>query len=157
MPKQSELEIRELGDAELAPALALAREVFLEFEAPDYPPEGLEEFLDYIALPNVINYRGQGEFPFWGCFEGGQIVGMLAARSLGHVSLLFVKKSHHRQGIARALLAALLERCRARGVGSVTVNASPYGHQAYRSLGFADTGGEQLVNGLRFIPMELRL
>ena len=37
----------------------------------------------------------------------------------------------------------------------MTVNSSPYAVPIYHKLGFKDTGSEQVVNGLRFTPMEL--
>ena len=37
----------------------------------------------------------------------------------------------------------------------MTVNSSPYAVPVYHKLGFKDTGSEQMVNGLRFTPMEL--
>jgi len=36
----------------------------------------------------------------------------------------------------------------------MTVNSSPYAVPIYHKLGFKDTGSEQVVNGLRFTPME---
>ncbi|WP_460645598.1 GNAT family N-acetyltransferase [Lacrimispora brassicae] len=36
----------------------------------------------------------------------------------------------------------------------MTVNSSPYAVEIYHKLGFVDTDTEQLVNGIRFIPME---
>ena len=37
-----------------------------------------------------------------------------------------------------------------------TVHSSPYAVEVYRHLGFAATGPEQTVNGLRFTPMEYK-
>ena len=37
-------EIRKIHSNEVMEALALALEVFLQFEAPDYKPEGIETF-----------------------------------------------------------------------------------------------------------------
>lgn len=34
------------------------------------------------------------------------------------------------------------------------VNASPYGHEFYKKLGFVDTSEEQITNGVRYYPME---
>ena len=34
-----------------------------------------------------------------------------------------------------------------------TVNSAPYAVDIYRHLGFAETGPEQTINGIRFTPM----
>ena len=39
-----DIEIRKLGQKEVAEALELVWKVFLEYEAPDYTREGVEEF-----------------------------------------------------------------------------------------------------------------
>jgi len=36
----------------------------------------------------------------------------------------------------------------------MTVNSSLYAVEIYRRLGFVDTNTEQIVNGIRFIPMK---
>lgn len=33
----------------------------------------------------------------------------------------------------------------------ITVNASPYGHEFYKKLGFVDTSEEQMTNGVRYV------
>ena len=39
----------------------------------------------------------------------------------------------------------------------ITVNSSPYAIPVYHKLGFYDTNKEQIINGLRFTSMELKL
>lgn len=38
-----------------------------------------------------------------------------------------------------------------------TVNSSPYAHEVYKHLGFQDTDKEQVIKGLRFMPMKINL
>lgn len=135
---------RRLPPELLPEALELTRRVFLEFEGPDYPPEGVEEFLRFLEDRETL-----AGLAFWGSFLEGKLTGVLAARE-GHICLLFVDRDHHRQGAARALV----EACTAGCSGPVTVNSSPYGAEAYRRLGFVDTDGMQFVNGMYFIPMK---
>lgn len=146
--------ITTLREGDLDEALALVRDVFMAFEAPDYTPEGVEEFMRYIEAKNIRNLMQSGELQLWCCHAQGKIVGVSACRGW-HISLLFVAGAHHRRGIARQLLEAMLAHCRSLGPGGTfTVNASPYGLAAYRRLGFVATGHEQTVNGIRFIPMK---
>ncbi len=165
MEKDSLFAVRLLAPGEVDTALGLVWRVFLEFEAPDYIDEGVREFKAFIEPAQIRQKMLENQFRLWGGFDGGALVGVLGARPPCHISLLFVEKSHHRRGVARALLAAMLQGCRAQGglfgdgdadvCGDlrITVNSSPYAAPVYRRLGFADTGAEQTVNGIRFFPM----
>jgi len=68
--------------------------------------------------------------------------------------LLFVSGKHHRRGIAGRLLKIMIEWYKPP---VITVNSSPYAVEAYRRLGFTETGPEQLVSGIRFTPMTREL
>ena len=54
-------EIRKIHSNEVMEALALALEVFLQFEAPDYKPEGIETFKrDIVENDEFISKCQQG-------------------------------------------------------------------------------------------------
>ena len=57
---------------------------------------------------------------------------------------------YKRQGIGRKLFEVVLENSTSH---ELTVNSSPYAKDVYRRLGFKDTDAEQIVTGIRFIPM----
>lgn len=146
-------EARVLQGADVSAAMDLVRRVFMEFEAPDYSEEGVQEFCDYIEPVQMTARQQKGEVILWGCFEkAGALTGVLAMAPLGHVSLLFVDAQHHRRGMARAMFRQMVQRCEGK-CKEITVNSSPYAFEAYKKLGFEATGPEQTVNGLRFIPM----
>lgn len=128
-------------------ALKLVWRVFLEYEAPDYPEEGVQEFRRSIEDPGWVGAR-----EFFGAFDDrGEIVGVLATKDRTHLALFFVDSASQRQGVGRALY----RDAEARNPGGFfTVNASPYAHGFYLRLGFRDTAPEQCVNGLRFYPMK---
>lgn len=147
-------ETRRLGARDVESGMDLVWRVFEEFEAPEYSEEGIAEFKAFITPANIRDWMEAGNMVLWGAYKGDCIVGLIALRPLAHISLLFVDKAHHRRGIARLLLADALAHVRASGGGTLTVNASPYGLEAYRHLGFAATDEEQVVNGLRFTPMQ---
>lgn len=67
--------------------------------------------------------------------------------------LFFVDGNPHRKGIGRKGFQAALADCPA---ARMTVNAFPYAVPVCHKLGFTDTDAEQVVNGLRFTPMEYR-
>lgn len=142
--------VRRLTPEEYRPALELVRRVFLEFEAPDYSQEGVDEFLRSIGDPDFLSM-----LTMYGAFLDGDLAGVIATRSLGgHIALFFVDKRFQRQGIGRTLFSAAVSDCH---FDSMTVNSSPYAVEVYHRLGFRDTDCEQIVSGLRFTPMKLVL
>ena len=141
----SELEMERLPEV-----LALVQSAFLEFVAPDYSGEGIQEFMRFIEPKAIKEMLAEDKLRIWTCDCEGEIVGVLAAVS-GHIHLLFVSGQHHRKGIARQLFNMMVEYYRPP---EITVNSSPHALEAYRKLGFADTDTEQVVNGLRFTPMK---
>jgi GNAT superfamily N-acetyltransferase len=142
--------VKELPRSEWAPALQLAKKVFLVYEAPDYPPEGITSFSACLQDEAFLS-----RLRIYAAMENGVPVGMLATRSGGsHIALFFVDGAYHRRGIGRALF---YKACGENAPGRMTVNSSPYAQEVYHSFGFADTDMEQTVDGLRFIPMTCAL
>ncbi len=119
--------------------------VFLEYEAPDYTQEGIDEFYKSIHDENYLSMLS-----VYGAFSNGELVGVIATRNNGkHIALFFVEGRYHCQGIGKQLFQTVR-------TDKMTVNSSPYAVPVYRKLGFESVDTEQSVNGLRFIPMELQ-
>jgi GNAT superfamily N-acetyltransferase len=89
--------------------------------------------------------------------QPGSIVGVIEARDLDHISMLFVRTAHMGQGIASALLARAEAACRAGGRAAMTVNSSLNAQSFYARHGFAPSSPPQRVRGFAFVPMEKRL
>ena len=140
------MELRRITEAEMDAALELVWRVFLEYEAPDYPEAGVAEFRRSISDPAWVGGR-----EFFGAFDGGALIGVLATKDKTHLALFFVDGARQRQGVGRALYRDAEAR---NSGGFFTVNASPWAHGFYLHLGFYDTAPEQCVNGLRFYPMK---
>lgn len=150
--------IRPLGEGDISVASALIWSTFLEFEAPDYTPQGIETFRRFIAPETMATQLRNQQMQAWGAFRQGVLVGILATRDISHISLLFVEKTCHRQGIARTLINGLLDACRSNfAIRKLTVNSSPYAVTIYRKLGFTTTDTELTVEGIRFTPMQYLL
>lgn len=142
--------VRELEKEMAEEALSLAWKVFNEYESPDYTKEGIDEFYKCIHDINFIT-----QLRLFGAFDHEKLIGVIASRSEGtHIALFFVDGKYHRQGIGRQLFQTLRKECHS---DRMTVNSSPYAIPVYHKLGFRDLDKEQVVNGLRFTPMELRL
>ena len=141
------MEIRKVSENEISRAIELVWNVFLEYEAPDYTDEGIEEFKKSI---NDKEWSSQRDF--YGAFNDGVLSGVIATKDKSHIALFFVDGNYHKQGIGRKLydkIKSLNQK------GFFTVNSSPYAHEVYKHLGFVDTNQEQCINGLRFYPMRI--
>lgn len=145
--KENVLVRRISGSQQCHKAFELAVRVFMEFEALDYPAEGVDEFKRSLGSPEYI-----GKLSTYAAFDDcGVIVGMLATRNSGrHIALFFVDSAHQRQGIGRRLFELAMKDCPGR---EMTVNAAPFAIPIYEKLGFNVNDVEQIVNGIRFTPM----
>ena len=137
--------VRRLSPEEIPAALELCWQVFLEFEAPEYPAEGVAAFR--ASLDDKERTR---QLKFYGAFDGEKLVGVLAMRLPQHIGGFFVAAAYHRRGIGRHLFEAMRRDYQTQ---IFTVNSSPYAVEVYRRLGFVPTDTEQLTDGLRYTPM----
>ncbi|MGB4590128.1 MAG: GNAT family N-acetyltransferase [Clostridiaceae bacterium] len=118
----------------------------MQFEAPDYSPEGICEFRKTLDTPERIS-----GMKFYGALKNGKIVGVLAVRNPQHICLFFVKADHHHRGIGKKLFHTMKQDYKLQ---EFTVNSSPYAVEIYKHLGFTPKDREQLTNGIRYTPMK---
>lgn len=149
--------VRPLLEREWGQASDLVWRVFSQFEAPDYPPEGIQAFRQFVDPHALGELARRGKLRLWGCFHGPTLVGVGAVRGGGHISLLFVESAWHRKGCGGALLNEMLRWCRRGGAAQATVNAAPPAVGFYKKMGFVPQGEEQVADGIRFTPMLRRL
>ena len=141
------MEIRALLPSEQGEALELALAVFAEYEGPIYPPEGTASFQKSLSDPDYLGMLHR----FYGAWEDGKLVGMLATREEGrHIALFFVEGRCHRRGIGKRLFTLAAADCPGP---EMSVASSPYAVGIYHRLGFTDTDCEQEKNGIRYTPM----
>jgi GNAT superfamily N-acetyltransferase len=142
-----DVQIRSLTEArDRETAFQLAERVFMKFEAPDYPEEGTAHFIEFLN-----NRKETDALEVFGAFVEGRIAGVIATRNQGtHISLFFVEETFQKQGIGKRLFETVRRRTAAE---QITVHSSPYAAGIYRRLGFVKTGREQVVTGIRYIPM----
>jgi GNAT superfamily N-acetyltransferase len=148
-----EYTIRRALPEDVRPALDLALRVFTEFEMPDYPSEALDNFSRHeIENDMFINAYENGQHVLFVALDANKIVGMIAERE-GHIALLFVEGSHHRRGIATALMNSMVEVLKTRGQRDIPLDASPYGLPFYEKYGFKHVGDTRVEYGCTVIPM----
>ena len=150
--------IRKIRENEVMQAMGLALEVFMQFEAPDYDPSGVDTFKrDIVENAEYLENAKQGVCPIYGAFDGEKIVALMGMRSnKTHINLVFTKKEYHRKGIAKAIFNYLLEDVLRENpsLQELTLNSSPYGLPFYLHIGFIPLSDEQEINGIRFTPMK---
>ena len=150
--------IRKIVSNEVECAMGLALEVFMQFEAPDYHPSGVDTFKrDIVENPEYLEKARQGVCPIYGAFDGDKIVALMGMRSdRKHINLVFTKKEYHRKGIAKAIFNYLLNDVLKENpsLEALTLNSSPYGLPFYLAIGFIPLSEEQEINGIRFTPMK---
>lgn len=138
---------------------ALVTRVFTEFIAHQYSEEGVQEFLRYIKPRYLSKRRRLDDFIIL-AIDRKTIVGMieLVARK-GHVSLFYTDRHFQGIGIGRTLLDKGIEICRKinPAITDITVNSSPNAVSIYEKLGFSVMEPEKEKNGIRFVPMKLKL
>lgn len=150
--------IRHLKRKEWDMAMQLAWDTFLVYEAPEYAPEGVKNFHEFVKGDELRNMFALGEYRAWGAFDNDDVViGILGIRSHWHISLLFVEPRFHHQKIATRLLEHAFAEAAKEGVEMMTVNSSPYAVGFYHRLGFTDMDREKTTDGIRYTPMSIEL
>lgn len=92
---------------DLKEALSLVLKTFMEFEAPDYSEEGVEEFKKFIEYDKIKTSFLDKKLSIWVSKNNNKITGVIAGSAV-HINLLFVDKDYHKQGIARGCLTKFL-------------------------------------------------
>jgi GNAT superfamily N-acetyltransferase len=84
---------------------------------------------------------------------------MLHLRDVNHIAMLFVEGRNQRQGIGSGLVFGAEQYALARqpNLKVLTVASTPNAIEAYRAIGFVPVGSEQVLKGLRFVPMERKI
>jgi GNAT superfamily N-acetyltransferase len=62
-----------------------------------------------------------------------------------YIANIYTKPDYRSRGIARRIMNAILDWCRAEGIKGVALHASPFGRPLYESLGFEPTNEMRLT------------
>lgn len=153
-----ELIIRKGYASDWDDAMELAWRTFLEFNAADYSVVGQENFKKFLFNPELYQQYVIGNYDLIVAFDSGTMVGTLLLRENRHISLLFVDGSYHGKGIGHKLIECASKYVRKKGRRfKMSVNASRYAVPFYKHEGFKEAEIEQFEDGIRYLPMELKL
>ena len=136
----------------------LVLSVFDQFVAPVFSGEGIAEFKKFATVEALTERLGSNGFVVV-AKQGENLVGSIEIVDNHHVALFFVRPPFQKKGVGQTLLRHALHICLKNkpDLTRLTVNSSPNAQTAYEKMGFAATEAEQLVNGIRFTPMEMKL
>lgn len=141
------------NEADAEAMAALLRAASLEFITPGFTAEASERFLDGNDAAKLRATMSEGAFYFVSR-DGDDVAGMIGVVQHTHVKYLFVGGRWHRRGIARRLLELAVAEMQRRGpFAFVTLNASDYGLEAYKRIGFVVAAPRQEREGVWFTPM----
>ena len=155
---QEKFEFRMAYEKDWEPAMKLAWETFLIFEASDYTDEGIESFRDFISDQWLKKMFLKGQYQMFVALDQDKIIGFLTIRNEHHISLLFVDKDYHYKGIGKTLVQKVGEYIIAEiGVDYMTVDSAPYALEFYHKLGFWDLAPQQQKQGIIYTSMKKNL
>ncbi|MCR5405816.1 MAG: GNAT family N-acetyltransferase [Lachnospiraceae bacterium] len=137
--------------------MKLAWDTFLIYEAPDYSVRGVHNFRNFVRDPLLKKMFTYGEYIAIGAFSDRRMVGIIGVRNTNHISLLFVDRDYHRNGIASSLIDRYVRDAKKKGITYVTVNSSPYAVDFYHKIGFVNITDEVEKDGIKFTPMRLEI
>jgi ribosomal protein S18 acetylase RimI-like enzyme len=155
---EREITYREIQQGETEKVCALIMGCFNEFVAPGYSREGVIEFSQYVNSKSMELRLAHNHFIILG-LDHSEIIGMIEVRENYHISLFFVKKEYHHQGVGHQLLELAINKSRSArpDLAFLEVNSSPYAVPIYQKFGFQKVANEQVTNGIRYTPLVYNL
>lgn len=150
------MEVRELKECEVRPALELIWDVFLKDVAPSYTQEGIDTFRRELDCESFLRMYKERQITMFGAFEGQELAGTISVKNIGHIFMFYVKSSCQGRGAGRQLFEAVKRHCiQTLKTNRITVNAAPGAVPKYIHMGMQPTGPEQMADGICYTPMEM--
>ncbi len=150
------MEYRPLKNEEIMPALHMVWDVFSQDVAPDYTPQGIEDFRNFILYENIEKLWKNGQLLLFGAVDKQEVMGVIALQPNGMIRLFYVRKDKQGQGIGTQLFQMAYNCCaQDLKVTRIWVHAAPKAVEKYQHLGMVQTGPMQTENGKLFAPMEM--
>ncbi len=126
----------------------------MEFDSLDYGPEHTERMRLAIEerIANHDIYRSDKRLLFV-ALDDKKVIGIIETYGNNRISLMFVDRDYHRQGIATALMNRIVCELKMRGFDEIVLNSSPNGLLFYKHFGFTINETERNINTPWKTPM----
>ena len=128
----------------------LVKRVFDESISKDYDENGREEFFRFVNSDDKLN-----SLDIWGYYIEDRLIGVIGTRDeISHISLFFVDTEFQRHSFGKKLLQTIVEASKSE---LISVNSAPSAVNAYKYMGFVATDSVIESNGIKYVPMELKV
>ncbi len=128
----------------------LVKDTFNEFIAAEYSEDGKLEFYRFVENDEKLD-----SLEIFGYYIEDKLIGVIGLdKENSHISLFFVAKDFQRHSFGKKLLQTALENFDGE---NLTVHSSPNAVNAYKYMGFSKTDDILEVNGIKYVPMELKI
>ena len=142
--------IKKITSNEFNNVKELVKRVFDASVAKDYDENGREEFYKFVGDNEKLE-----SLDIWGYYIEDKLIGVIGTRDeVSHISLFFVDTEFQRHSFGKKLLETVVEASKAE---VISVNSAPSAVNAYKYMGFVATDGEIETNGIKYVPMELKI
>jgi GNAT superfamily N-acetyltransferase len=142
--------IKKITSNEFNNVKELVKKVFDSTVAKDYNEDGKEEFYRFVNDNEKL-----ASLDIWGYYIEDRLIGVIGTRDeISHISLFFVDNEFQRHSFGKKLLQTVVEASKAE---LISVNSAPSAVNAYKYMGFVATDGEVETNGIKYVPMELKI
>lgn len=130
----------------------LVKRIYLKYNSKIDTEEGIKNILIFISAENMrLRFFIEGALMLVARDENKKIIGVIELRNFEHISLFFVDDKYFKLGIGKKLFE---EAKNIFGTEKYSVNASDYGLEFYKKLGFIQiTDSIKIEKGVHFYPM----
>ena len=142
--------IKKITSNEFNNVKELVKKVFDASIAKDYNDDGKEEFYKFVNDNDKLS-----NLEILGYYIEDRLIGVIGTRDeMSHISLFFVDNEFQRHSFGKKLLQTVVDASKAE---VISVNSAPSAVNAYKYMGFTATDGVIENNGIKYVPMELKL
>ena len=130
----------------------LVKRIYLKYNSKIDTEEGIKNILIFVSAENMrLRFFIEGALMLVARDENKKIIGVIELRNFEHISLFFVDDKYFKLGIGKKLFE---EAKNIFGNEKYSVNASDYGLEFYKKLGFIQiTDSIKIEKGVHFYPM----
>lgn len=150
--------IRQATVADAPEISQLIQAVAQEFVMDDFLTEKAKaQFFDSTAATSIAEYI-QGNYVYWVATANNTMLGTIAIKEHQHIFHLFIAPQHQGKGIASLLWDKAYRHAMQMGKpNTFTVFSSSSAQNIYKKWGFRPTKDFLIKNGIRSIPMQLKI